>query len=277
MTPPITVVLPYCRKDEVLARNLIEWINELGPIMNGACLLAADALVPRGTMLELNELAKKSFIFVNTIAIAVPEDRQVWPFGPNKMFLEASKEVWERCKTPWLWLEPDAVPMKRGWLEALEVEYAASPRRFMGTFIHNSQPGLPAIHVPGTAIYPHDAHNWLNDFASGQQAFDMAMADYVVPRCTDTKLIHQHWGEVDMPPTFIADGEPKQNFNAVTLDFVHPDAVLFHRCKDDSLIRLLREKQKSIPNSEYVTPPETQIKRRPGRPKKVHVLETVTA
>jgi len=279
MTPKLLVVLPYCSKDADQARNLIAWISELSPKdkTGPACLLVADALVPREKMVEINTAAKQCFEHVETIAVAMEPEKQVWPFGPNKMFLESSKQVFECYQMPWLWLEPDAVPMRPGWLSELSDAYYECPKRFMGAFIRTAQDGLPKLHMAGCGVYPRDAYFGLLSFCESPHAFDMAMADYVVPRATPTPLIHHHWGEQDLPPTFIADGVPKPSVNSVTLSFVRPEAALFHRCKDDTLISLLRERgfvkfMSAQDEKDVREEMNREQKRAPGRPRK-HIPE----
>jgi hypothetical protein len=276
----LTVCIAYCSKDIHLVPPLLAWMKELrrgihdGPKYCCGCLLVADSVLPREKVVEINSLAKELFLHVSTIAANVPPEKQNWPAGANTMFHETAKQILECYKTPWLWLEPDAVPLRSDWLEKIAGEYELQPRRFMGNFITSDQPGLPATHMSGVAVYPADAFPAIRGYCNGSLAFDMAMAHYVVPRGTDTPLIQNHWGDTDLPPKFsdVATGE----VNVVTLDFIRKDAVIFHRCKDGSLIELLRKNRDkpyekkwvfNVRTTETGGPPPA--KRKPGRPKKI--------
>lgn len=271
---PLLVVLPYCEKDAGLAKELLTWIKELGPEpKHPAILLVADEVVPRETMVALNTLAKESFTHANTIAAHVPPSRQGWPAGANVLFHEACKEVADCYKWPWLWLEPDSVPLRSLWLDDLTFEYHLSPKKYVGAFVHSEQPNLPPVHMAGVGMYPPEAFQSLRQFCAGESAFDMAMADYVVRHATPTDLIQNHWGEQGLPPTFTDASQGPAN--AVTLDFLRPGAVLFHRCKDGSLINLLRAKNKEVASSashnDSFQPAalfSESPKRKPGRPRK---------
>lgn len=272
---PLLVVLPYCPKDVAQAKELLTWIAELAEeshTRHCSVLLVADSAVPVDTCKELKAIAQRAFVHDETIAVKVPETRQNWPMAPNVMFHEASKQVIECYKLPWLWLEPDAVPLKASWLYDLQTAYYQSPKHYMGAFVESAQPNLPPVHMAGVGIYPSNAHPAMRQFCAGEDAFDMAMAQYVVPRATRTNLIQSLWGEPDLPPVFVEakQGQP----NEVTLDVIQPEAVLFHRSKDGALIRLLREreaKMRATPNPEYIPAP---AKRKPGRPRKL-ILEPV--
>jgi hypothetical protein len=260
---PLLVVLPYCQKDVAQAKELLTWIAELtdeSHTRNCAVLLVADSAVPIDTCKELKSIAERGFAHNETIAVKVPEARQNWPMAPNAMFHDASKQIIECYKMPWLWLEPDAVPLKSDWLLSLEVAYHDSPKLYMGVFVESAQPNLPPVHMAGVGIYPSHAHAALRQFCAGEDAWDMAMAHYVVPRASRTNLIQSLWGEPNLPPVFVEakQGQP----NEVTLDVLQPGSVLFHRTKTSELIRLLRARKTS--NPEY-----TPIPRKRGRPRKL--------
>lgn len=246
---PLLVVVPYCTKDVAQAKQLVEWINEVGAgNREAAILFVADSMVPRDTMVEINELSKKTFDEAHTISVRVPTEKQAWPHGANVMFSEAAKQVYECYKWSWLWLEPDAVPLKKGWLDAIREGAHYAARRYFGTITRSDQPPLPKAHMAGVSVYPQNAYMELKGYCASNLAFDMAMAHHVVPRCTETNLIQEHWGEEGKPPVFMNRTsmtapeavESIQN-NMVGLDFIRPEAVLFHRCKDGSLIELLRQ------------------------------------
>lgn len=268
-------VIPYCAHDVDLAKNLLTWIGQLGGCPGHSCVLAPDAVVPKDQRMALKALALQTFDNVETHVITPPQDG----YAPNHMFMLTAKQIMANFKMPWLWCEPDAVPLKHGWLDQLATEYAQSPKRFVGNLVNGNQPGLPAVHLTGVSIYPPDAFEVYEKFPSirsANVAWDMEAASDVVPRSQHTDLIQSFWGKRDLPPTFVKEKLAGSPENALPLSFISPEAVLFHRSKDGSLINLLREQETQSKLQESPEPITTTAPRR-GRPPKNHPAPTITA
>jgi hypothetical protein len=254
---PILVVIPYHSADLEITRKLIAWIAELGSCKPHSLLFAADSAIPQETMRELMDAARPVFHSVKTMIITVPkpaEGQRVWP--PNIVFLAVANQVHQLYKFPFLFLEPDAIPIYAGWIDDIAEEYAECPARFMGSIVKQvGQPGLPSEYLNGVAVYPNDAIEVFEKIASvkdSSQAWDIGSASVVVPRAMNTKLIAHFYGEKDLPPMFVQAKLPDSPKNHVTLDFVPMEAAIFHRSKDGKLIDLLMARRKSatpIPES----------------------------
>lgn len=251
MNSPLLVVLPFCNKDVQLATNLLAWIDELRVPAAGikerlphSLLLVADSKVKRESVLYLKSFAASIFHFVEGIIVAVPDDRQSWPKGPNFMFHNASQVVQDRYRLPWLWLEPDCVPMRPEWLSELSAEYAVCPKQFMGTMATVAlSPDLPEQHMSGVAVYPPNAHSIMKEACASDIAFDYASSAAVLGRhrAWETKLIHEIWGSHAEVPTFKEIKAPEDKNNVLVPALIPKSAALFHRCKDGSLINLMRK------------------------------------
>lgn len=241
---PLLLVLPYCKKDSDLLKRNLEWMFELGPeYQPHSCLLVGDYEVSPDVMRELQGLAQPMFSHVETIVVHVPAAKQNWIEGSNAMFAAAARQVAECYRLPWLWFEPDAVPLKQGWLNDLAGEYSLCAKRFMGAFIpSDGQENMPPIHMAGCGIYDALAWNGMQQFTAGKAAFDIAAARYTVPRAHHTKLIQHFWGKHDLPPVFKEFKETGDPENTLPRSFIRSDAVMWHRCKDGSLIDLLSGK-----------------------------------
>lgn len=262
----LTVVIPYHGKDLESARRLLNWIHEIGTSPRHSCMLVADAGVEKKDRDELKENACRSFRHVGTLPV------NVLPvgFAPNQMFLAAARQIHSTQKLPWLWLEPDCVPLKATWADNLADTYAEVPQKFMGPIVHSTQPGLPATHLTGCSVYPPDAfalYDTVESLKGQNVAWDIESAHLIVPRACHTDLIQHHWGEAGWPPTFVMHKQVGTAYakNVVDMDFINPKAVLFHRVKDDSLINMLRLQRQSQKIAER---PVVEVKRGPGRPPK---------
>jgi len=239
----LLVVLPYCNKDFNLAKKLLEWIRGLGGTVHHPILLAGDSGVEKEKRLELKSIASTCFASADSISVNVDPENQNWPKGPNTMFHEASRQVLECYRMPFLWLEPDAVPLRESWLDDLADEYAHCPKKFMGTMATVAlDASLPSRHLSGVAVYPQDAHNIMKKACAANVGFDYASAEVVVgqSRAHETKLIHEIWGSHNEIPSFKEFKTPGDANNILTPAAIPKEAVLFHRCKDGSLIDILK-------------------------------------
>ncbi len=265
-------VLPYCSSDHAAATRLLEWIRELDTKVDHSLLLVADDAVPMDTKKAIDSLGKSIFSSAETI---MPKCQQAvngnYHVPAASMFSRAAGHIMTCYKPwPWLWMEPDCVPLKSGWLDALADAYENSPKRFVGPIAKVKQDGVPPTVMFATAMYPHNAHEELQKFCDGKKAFDMAFSDHVVPRAHHTPLIQHIWGAVGDPPTFKPVKAEGDGENVGTLRAISKDAVLFHRNKDGSLMELLRnpppvvETQEPEPSLILNSP----IRRGPGRPPK---------
>lgn len=155
--------------------------------------------------------------------------------GPNSMIRQFAWVFQARGKGPWMFCEPDAIPMRASWLDELEAEYARGAKPYMAALI----PGVDGeyqTHPTGNMILPADAAFneglMLPVYATFggttiEIAFDVACAKKVIPFMHETRLIQQ-----------IFRGESFKTKE--DLAKIRPDTVLFHNSKDGSLINLLR-------------------------------------
>jgi hypothetical protein len=240
MSTPLLVVLPFCKKDVDLAAQIIRWMAEINTPKAAAILLASDDEIASERVIEMAREAKTTFNFVKAMMVPVTEGG--WP--PNKMFLQVAYQIQDQYRWPFFWMEPDCVPLVPDWLEQLENVYGDCPKRFMGPLItQDKQPDLPKVHLTGCSIYPPDCYGIIENFQSvrsGQDAWDIGCAEAVVPKSADTKLIQHYWGLPELPPVFVKARDADSPKNFLTLDFIKPEAVIFHRDKTHSLLPLLR-------------------------------------
>lgn len=238
------VAFPFHSGDIAAATDLLVW---LGQVSGGrewrnrpklyaqhSILLIADAGVQWLAASKLLDLASQLFGSARIVTSAAPV--QGWPQGANALFAVACDE----CHEPWLWLEPDAIPLHRDWLDLLHAEYVRIGKRFMGCVYPGGHVAFPPHLMSGVAVYPAD---WTRgkEFCQAGTAFDVAMTLAVLPEAHHTVRIQHLWGEPNLPPTFPAQDQPMPK-NGFTLDRLQANSVLFHRNKDGTLIERLRER-----------------------------------
>jgi len=172
---------------------------------------------------------------------------KAWPLGPNTVW---SQMVWilydigkkdPKLKVPFLWIEPDCIPLKAGWLSTIATEYEVGlaqkeSKPFMGTIVPADPKQRCPTHMTGNAVYPYDLMvkaPLLNPprWSPGHPAWDVFSAEQVVPRCHSMNHLLFHWWRHPAPATL----EELENR-------VKPSTVLYHADKELKLIPLLREK-----------------------------------
>lgn len=234
------VTLPVFAGDVSRLRDLLGWISLLGGARQHRAVLVADCGMSAGDVFELKELAQKAFLSVD---IEVTDESVTgWPEGANALWLQAAKAA-EAIGEEWLFLEPDAIPLKPGWLDVIDIRQRATAARYMGALVPCSTPGLPALHMDGVGVYPPNAYAELAGIvaANPKVAFDISTAGVVCKEARACNLFQHLWGEKGNPPRFAEKGIPKTA--VFDLDYIRPEAAIFHRTKDGSLIRLLRQRE----------------------------------
>lgn len=230
------------------AVDLLDWINLLDGCKAHDCLLIADSEVQWNDCLRLMTLAREGFQNVEMITAEPP--RKGWPMAANAMFMAAAHHL---AGKPFFWCEPDCIPLRAGWLDELQHEYERIGKPFMGALVRSTQVGLPEISLGGCAVYPRDAAERLRAFCTGERAWDVASSEAVVPLASDTKLVQWFWGQPQLAPTFAVSKFLNSPVNTFTQKHISQEAVVFHRNKDGTLIRIL--KQNMFPGSVGSTNP----------------------
>lgn len=238
------LTLPFCEKDIRATSQLLEWISELGGCPKHECLLISDAAVPWYEAVDILSLANKAF----RKARIVSTDRaynEPWPIAQNQMFRFAAQHIEDNIKEPFFWLESDAIPLQRNWMEVIDSTYLSSGKLYLGKVYPFDNPNTalaPSRVLSGIAVYPANTHSLLGKCISTRlnTAWDVTTSFLTVPEAHDSNLIHWLWGEPNNPPVFGENGV--KGTPVFSIKQLHPEAVIFHRNKDGSLIYHLRRK-----------------------------------
>lgn len=217
------------------AAHLLEWVGNLGGCPRHDILLVLDAAVDWADAVDILDTANR--VFRNATIVHTDQSVTGWPAGANALWKQAAG-VCKVYNQQWLWLEPDCVPLCPNWIDKIQAEHRGG---FTGHIYDCKQPGLPQRLMSAIAVYPSNAFDLIAPLLTPTVAWDVAGASVMVSQGRHTNAIQHFWGQPDLPPTFVADKKDAP-VNAFTLEKLHPDAVLFHRCKDLSLVNLLRGK-----------------------------------
>lgn len=236
----ILVVLPFSHADSDTAIELLQWIHELGGCGNRRLLLVASNKIKKTEIEYLVDIANPSFLGgVQVLVQKHGRKDERWPVGANILFSETARAIRENFQLPWLWLEPDCVPLRKGWLREIEMEYFSAGKPFMGQI--TKDPYGKIRHLPGCSVYPADYDDRFK--INIEKPFDLQHMDEILPLTHDTKVIHHYWGkDLYSPPRFVPFGAHREDDRTYWPDMLRADAALFHRNKDGSLIACLRDR-----------------------------------
>lgn len=265
------VVIPTHTKDREQAVRLANWIAELGTVEKHQVLLVLGAGTPAAGIAEPLKAAFRHFAMMPLRDPDPPpsniEGSIAHAPGANLMFRRAAKEIQAQgdalrqqaiahnqknprnrkpipTPEPWLWLEPDAIPLCPGWLDKIEAEYKEAKRPFMGARV--LLVGAPE-HMSGVAVYPWNAASIDTLVCCELAPFDVNSAKDVLPRMHETKLIQHEW-------------HPSQKWEDANELHVRlrPEAVIYHQAKKNGqLIDLLRIRPKDPRKSAQAEPSNT--------------------
>lgn len=251
----MNIVFAYHNGDAELALLSAKSITAMGiNIRHKATLCATNDTV---LTYEITEELKKSFPEVKRII--AQDGFNGWPLGPNQMFSDAASQCYA-VNEPWMFWEPDCVPMKQGWADDLETEFRKKPailgHQYQGGMASNGKNIYKMI--VGSAIYPP---NFL-DFCPSAQSLDNYNISYrsagTIPepwdvRCRwnfmaigrDCSLLRTYWKSVnyqwkDGKIVFFAEDPEAQAIQGVTCPdrVISSQAVVIHGCKDGSLHKM---------------------------------------
>lgn len=226
------VVLAYSHVDLNLAKMWLGWCKELdSTIPQHELLLIASSRISQDDVKLMHDLGREVFPHTNSIKQnAVNEG--AWPKASNGMFRTALEWMKQFGRGHWLWSEPDLIPMVPRWLDMLDAEYRKHAKPFLGCTYDK-----PFRHINGCCIYPQNPgqfNHWI--FGANEIPWDCIRPEITIRHAHITNLICRSLADPNknQPHTF-----PDQS----SLSIIHRGVVLFHGCKDGSLIDRIREQR----------------------------------
>jgi hypothetical protein len=251
----MNIVFAYHNGDAELALLSAKAITSFGINMRHKATVCATN--DSALLFDIIEELKKSFPEVGRII--AQDGYNGWPLGPNQMFSDAAAQCYS-VNEPWMFWEPDCVPMKQGWVDDLDAEFRKKPailgHQYEGGVASNGKNIYKMI--VGSAVYPP---NFL-DFCPSARSLDNYNLAYrsagTIPdpwdvRCRwnfmaigrDCPLMRTYWRSVnyqwkDGKIVFFAEDPESQAIQGVTCPdrVIFSQAVVIHGCKDGSLHRM---------------------------------------
>lgn len=216
--------------------SLLKWCVMLGPQKDHNALIVADCATDYGRVIAARRLAAE--VFYSARIVTNREPVKGWADGSKSLFLRAA-EVASESDEPFLLMEPDAIPLRPGWVDSLAKWY---DRSFIctGHVYKCEQIGLPSSMVSGIAVYSPKIIDHRKAIEEGGKYWDVAVSRITAGNAVHTSLIHHVWGDGKVAPTFAETSAP--GTHVFNLDSIPPQAVIWHRNKDGTLIHQLRRK-----------------------------------
>lgn len=273
------IVLPFCNKDAIAAVKNVAWMKELDGKTAFECMLSWPVGTQRGHIEKMRAAAQQVFSKVHEFEY--PESElTTWPAGANWAWQQVARWIpmitnykgnsypFEKvlpAGTPWLFLEPDAVPLKPGWMTTLFDEYKKGGKPFMGHIVQDMG------HMNGVGIYPNNVSHFTKVALHAiHSAWDVMLKEETIELTHNANHLIQHcWGLASNDRPQHRGDDPVASFrdvsqmwrvlNAVKDEWrergcpgIEPNPVLFHRTKDGSLIDCLMQ-AKASPTSSEIT------------------------
>lgn len=153
------------------------------------------------------------------------EPAEAWPLGKNFAWQAVARHLFETgSEQQWLWWEPDAVPVKKGWIQAIEAE--AKDATVLACQNNSG-------YFDGVAVYPPRVLELSMAAMMCRAApFDQVAGRDLTGLIKPSKCIKSVWDINGLPPSF--------NSKEQAIKLIG-DAYLFHRCKDGTLTQALNE------------------------------------
>src|SRR6478736_3762103 len=166
---------------------MFNWIAELGRV-NAPALLICSKHCNVDQLMSAARMAFTSVVWEEDRSVIIsdwssnkegPKDAS----GPNSLWRTAA---WyfhlPTLKGPWMWLEPDAIPLCRDWYDVMVAEYRQSQKPFYGAMVQS--PNSNDTHMSGCGIYdPRTPSIMTTAMVKGEPydtAFDVADAKKVL-------------------------------------------------------------------------------------------------
>lgn len=225
------VAISYHQGDQPLMVRWANRVKQLGPYLNHEIILSpCHGATTDKIRLPLENCFRKVHVVPSGHA------EKGWPVSCNRAFQNICWHTILTTRQPFLFMEPDAIPLCEGWIDQIEEEYRRCGSPFMGDFVELSNSDIEGgiDHMSGIAVYDWNlsvSAPRLFNCSNGREEFawDIWAASDIIPKMHRTNLIHHDWrGTGDKPHQW--------RKNNVSPDFVRQGAVIYHPDKRGVLL-----------------------------------------
>lgn len=186
----LITVIGFNTDNAILAERLCDWIYQLsGKEQGGHAVLVCDQQVHEELRQKVRIAAEVAFSGVEMVVASVDVIPKQIPshYWMNLMFIKAADHM-QRCyRWPWLWLEPECVPVKDNWMESIMAAYDSQPKRYMGTHMQLGDTRF----LNRIAVYPPSAYFDVREVKQTEGPFEIAASQRIIPKSSRTKVF-QH-------------------------------------------------------------------------------------
>lgn len=215
------VVLPFYSGDEPLAYKNICWMQTMDGTIDADCVLVYDYQTKPE---RVAAVAEKLFRKVHLYTYKPPPIRK-WPNASNWVFQHT---VWHmtQFKQPWLWIESDCVPLKPGWYQTVKECHEKGGKPFTGHWNERTKVWN------GVSVYPHNTQEYGQRLMLVQNnPWDVSASKDIYPHLNVANHVFQHiWHDEQTGQAWTFPDM------ATVKKVIRNGCVLYHRCKDGSLI-----------------------------------------
>lgn len=165
----ILTVIACNNQDCIRAEKLIDQILSLnGKKPKGHALIVFTPSVPQENRDKIRITAEVAYKSVTVLPIGLDKSLTDKNHIISNVVYQAAEFIGRNYKTPWLWLEPDCVPLKADWMEQLEKAYEEHPSRYLAGHVKH----VTNVAMSRVAIYPNDAVRDFKEMKDGHAGFE---------------------------------------------------------------------------------------------------------
>ena len=187
----ILIAMSYHAGNAAQTERLLDLIYQQRKIPRGHILLSVAQDVHAEMKKRVEISAEMAFEGVYSMELRPLADQAATKnMQVNNAFRQTAEFIRMRFTWPFLWMEPDTVPMMANWLEQLQCEYQMQPKQYFGSQMKAiNKAEQEQIFMARTGIYPNVALP--EDFPMDKASFEINAGQHIYERLTPTKRIQQ--------------------------------------------------------------------------------------
>lgn len=180
-------VLAFSTADAPQAERLLDLIAAMrGRKPEGTILLVAAPDTHAESHKRIQIAAKVAFELVAFLPIGWPENApKSKEAGTNWIFREAARFIGTNYRTPFLWLEPDSIPLRPSWLAEISTAYDRQIKRCMGAWLGNP---AGSKFMDRVGVYPADYHQDINSADLDGGPLNFQAGETLIRKASKSKL-----------------------------------------------------------------------------------------